>query len=72
MLMNLGSGRLAWACNNRPYIVPICFACDADHLYCFSTLGRKIEWMRATTICRTSFSLDNAWKSEYARICEEP
>jgi uncharacterized protein len=46
MLMNLGYGRLACACNNRPYIVPIYFAYDADRLYCFSTLGRKIEWMR--------------------------
>jgi hypothetical protein len=46
MLMRLGYGRLACACNNRPYIVPIYFAYDSDRLYCFSTLGRKIEWMR--------------------------
>lgn len=46
MLMRLGYGRLACASNNRPYIVPIYFAYDADRLYCFSTLGRKIEWMR--------------------------
>jgi uncharacterized protein len=46
MLRRLGYGRLACACNNRPYIVPIYFAYDADRLYCFSTLGRKIEWMR--------------------------
>src|ERR1700686_4846685 len=46
ILMRLGYGRLACACNNRPYIVPLYFAYDADRLYCFSTLGRKIEWMR--------------------------
>jgi nitroimidazol reductase NimA-like FMN-containing flavoprotein (pyridoxamine 5'-phosphate oxidase superfamily) len=48
MLIRLGYGRLSCACNNRPYIVPIYFyfAYDADRLYCFSTLGRKIEWMR--------------------------
>jgi nitroimidazol reductase NimA-like FMN-containing flavoprotein (pyridoxamine 5'-phosphate oxidase superfamily) len=46
MLMRLGYGRLACACNNRPYIVPIYFVYDADRLYCFSTLGKKIEWMR--------------------------
>ena len=46
MLMRLGYGRLACACNNRPYIVPIYFAYEADRLYCFSTLGQKIEWMR--------------------------
>lgn len=46
MLARLGYGRLACASNNRPYIVPIYFVYDADCLYCFSTLGRKIEWMR--------------------------
>jgi uncharacterized protein len=46
MLVRLGFGRLACVSNNRPYIVPIYFSYDADRLYCFSTLGRKIEWMR--------------------------
>lgn len=46
MLERLGFGRLACASNNRPYVVPIYFSYDADRLYCFSTLGRKIEWMR--------------------------
>lgn len=42
----LGFGRLACVSNNRPYIVPIYFSYEAECLYCFSTLGRKIEWMR--------------------------
>jgi uncharacterized protein len=46
MLTRLGYGRLACACNNRPYIVPLYFSYDADRLCCFSTVGRKIEWMR--------------------------
>ena len=46
MLTRLGYGRLACACNNRPYIVPIYFAYETERLCCFSTLGQKIEWMR--------------------------
>jgi uncharacterized protein len=46
ILTRLGYGRLACSSNNRPYIVPIYFVFDVDHLCCFSTLGRKIEWMR--------------------------
>jgi len=46
MLSRLSFGRLACASNNRPYIVPLYFTFDADRLCCFSTLGRKIEWMR--------------------------
>lgn len=46
ILTRLGYGRLACSSNNRPYIVPIYFAFDTDRLCCFSTLGRKIEWMR--------------------------
>jgi uncharacterized protein len=46
ILSRLGYGRLACSSNNRPYIVPIYFVFDVDHLCCFSTLGRKIEWMR--------------------------
>jgi uncharacterized protein len=46
LLARLGFGRLACVSNNRPYIVPIYFSYDAERLYCFSTLGRKIKWMR--------------------------
>ncbi len=40
-------GRLACARNNQPYIVPIYFDYEDDHLYSFATLGQKILWMRA-------------------------
>jgi hypothetical protein len=46
ILNRRGYGRLACACNNRPYIVPIYFVYDVDRLWCFSTLGQKIKWMR--------------------------
>jgi len=40
-------GRLACASGNQPYIVPIYFAYKGEYLYGFSTVGQKIEWMRA-------------------------
>jgi len=45
-LDRVGFGRLACANNNRPYIVPVYFVYDRERLYCFSTLGQKITWMR--------------------------
>ena len=39
--------RLACASDGQPYIVPIHVAFDGYHLYALSTVGRKIEWMRA-------------------------
>lgn len=40
-------GRLGCARDNQPYIVPIYFVYDDDHLYGFTTLGQKVEWMRS-------------------------
>ena len=40
-------GRLACALDNQPYVVPIYFAYDEGNLFVMSTLGQKIEWMRA-------------------------
>lgn len=42
-------GRLACARDGQPYIVPVFFSFDRDDhcLYSFSTVGQKIEWMRA-------------------------
>ena len=44
-------GRLACAQENVPYIVPIYFVYEPDHLYGFSTFGKKIEWMRLKSSC---------------------
>lgn len=42
-------GRLACSHDGQPYIVSIHFSFDAARtcLYAFSTVGQKIEWMRA-------------------------
>jgi len=40
-------GRLACARDNQPYVVPIYFVFHREHIYAFTTLGQKIEWMRA-------------------------
>jgi uncharacterized protein len=45
-LASAGFGRLACARNDQPYIVPIFFAMEGDHLYSFSMPGQKLEWMR--------------------------
>jgi len=39
-------GRLGCASDNQPYVVPIYFAYEPDQLYGFTTVGRKIDWMR--------------------------
>ena len=42
------TGRLACARGDQPYIVPISLHFDGTAaIYSFSTVGRKIEWMRA-------------------------
>ena len=46
LLAKQAMGRLGCALDNQPYIVPIYFILEGDSLYCFSTLGQKIEWMR--------------------------
>jgi hypothetical protein len=46
LLARVGMGRLGCARNNQPYVVPIYFAYEPDHLYGFSMVGQKIEWMR--------------------------
>jgi len=39
-------GRLACALDNKPYVVPVCFAYEPECVYVFSTVGKKIDWMR--------------------------
>jgi nitroimidazol reductase NimA-like FMN-containing flavoprotein (pyridoxamine 5'-phosphate oxidase superfamily) len=43
-------GRLACAQETQPYVVPVYCAYDNEHLYSFSTVGQKIEWMRANPL----------------------
>jgi uncharacterized protein len=46
LLKSMSVGRLACCLDNQPYIVPVCFAYEPEYLYVFSTVGKKIEWMR--------------------------
>lgn len=59
-------GRLACARDNQPYVVPIYFAFDGQQIYAFTTVGQKIEFMRANP--RVCLEIDertnhNQWKS---------
>jgi nitroimidazol reductase NimA-like FMN-containing flavoprotein (pyridoxamine 5'-phosphate oxidase superfamily) len=49
-LTHASVGRLACARDNQPYVVPVYFAYDGRYLYGFTTLGQKIEWMRANPL----------------------
>ena len=44
--------RLGCARDNQPYVLPISLAYDeaSASLYGFTTLGQKIEWMRANPL----------------------
>lgn len=47
LLERVSIGRLACALDNQPYVVPVGFAYEhPSHIYVFSTLGKKIKWMR--------------------------
>lgn len=70
LIARLGFGRLACAHQDQPYIVPIYFAYEPDHLYGFSTFGQKIEWMRNNP--RVAVEIDEVidpmrWKSVIVR-----
>jgi nitroimidazol reductase NimA-like FMN-containing flavoprotein (pyridoxamine 5'-phosphate oxidase superfamily) len=61
-----GFGRLGCVHDNQPYIVPIYFSYAPERLYGFSTLGRKIECMRANPrVCVEvdEVASNNSWTS---------
>jgi nitroimidazol reductase NimA-like FMN-containing flavoprotein (pyridoxamine 5'-phosphate oxidase superfamily) len=43
-------GRLACSHGPQPYVVPFYFAYQDYYLYSFTTVGQKIEWMRANPL----------------------
>ncbi|HWY08938.1 MAG TPA: pyridoxamine 5'-phosphate oxidase family protein [Candidatus Acidoferrales bacterium] len=43
-------GRLGCAQGGQPYVAPFYFGYHNNYLYSFSTVGRKIEWMRANPL----------------------
>ena len=59
-------GRLACAKANQPFLVPMFFAYHEDSLYCASTIGQKIEWMRDNPLVAVEVDeIENAqhWQS---------
>jgi hypothetical protein len=62
LLARQGGGRLGCARDNQPYVVPIYFVAEGDNLYCFATLGQKIEWMRLNPlVCLKAVEADRDW-----------
>ena len=47
ILKRTNLARLACSRHDQPYVVPIHFDFDEEWFYSFSTLGQKIDWMRA-------------------------
>lgn len=43
-------GRLGCTHDGQPYVVPTYFAYANDCVYSFSTIGQKIDWMRANPL----------------------
>ena len=50
LLAHFNFGRLACTQGAEPYVVPFNFAYDNGYLYSFSTVGQKIDWMRANPL----------------------
>ena len=46
LLKRVSIGRLACSLNDQPYVVPVRFSYEDNYIYIFSTLGKKIKWMR--------------------------
>ena len=66
LLLSSRVGRLACAKDNQPYIVPVSFALEEGHIYSFSLIGQKTEWMRENPkVCLhvDKFGEDREWQS---------
>ena len=70
-ILAIGFGRLGCAQDNQPYVVPIYFAYELEHLYGFTTLGRKIEWMRLNPRVCTSSSEASQCRTRSSRASTE-
>jgi uncharacterized protein len=46
LLTRISTGRLGCSLDDQPYVVPVSFSYEPDRLYIFSTLGKKVKWMR--------------------------
>jgi uncharacterized protein len=61
LLTRRSFGHLACSRGDQPYVTPIHFVPDGDCLYSFSTVGQKIEWMRANPkVCIEAEEIESA------------
>jgi nitroimidazol reductase NimA-like FMN-containing flavoprotein (pyridoxamine 5'-phosphate oxidase superfamily) len=68
-LARMELARLGCAHDGVPYVVPIHYAYEPGRLYSFTTLGRKVEWMRANPkVCVEVYEFvhSRSWKSVIA------
>jgi nitroimidazol reductase NimA-like FMN-containing flavoprotein (pyridoxamine 5'-phosphate oxidase superfamily) len=66
LLKRISVGRLACSLDDQPYIVPVAFSFEADGIYIFSTLGKKVEWMRKNPkVCLQADEIESrsSWSS---------
>lgn len=59
-------GRLACARENQPYVVPFHYVFSDHHLYSFSLMGQKVDWMRQNDqVCVQVDEMESArnWQS---------
>ena len=66
LLNRVSIGRLGCCLDDQPYIVPVCFSYEPDCIYIFSTLGKKIKWMRKNPkVCLQADEIGNrsSWSS---------
>jgi uncharacterized protein len=50
LLKGTNIGRLACVKDLQPYVVPISFVYSPNFIYGFSTVGQKVDWMRANPL----------------------
>jgi len=56
-------GRLGCCKDNQPYVVPVGFAYEPGYVYVFSTLGKKIEWLRENPkVCLQADEIESSSK----------
>jgi nitroimidazol reductase NimA-like FMN-containing flavoprotein (pyridoxamine 5'-phosphate oxidase superfamily) len=80
LLARIHLGRLACARGNQPYVSPMFFAYHENSLYCASTIGQKIEWMRENPLVAVEFdAIESAqqWESvvvtgRYEELADAP
>ena len=66
LLKRVSVGRLACSLDNQPYVVPVGFSYEPDRIYIFSTVGKKIKWMRQNPkVCLQADEIGNlsSWLS---------